>query len=774
MKINISILASIATIMSLCGGITTASSAPSTQSIIGSVKDQEGATIAGATLIWSNTNVATSSDTEGLFKLHRVKENNKLVVHMLGYRTDTLAIANGAERLDITLNSLRDIESVEVRSKLNANFISLEGIAKNEVISFAGLCKMACCNLAESFENSASVTVGFSDAISGARQIQMLGLAGTYTQVLDENRTIMRGLSAPYGLSYTPGMWLNSIQVSKGISSVTAGHEAITGQINLEHRKPTDSERLFINLYLNNELRPEINLSTAQPVGNSGKLSTVLLLHVSGDTNVVDMDHNNDGFRDLPLAQQYNIANRWSYLATSGVQLRWGVKLLEEDRLGGMTAYDTSRRNSMLEHNIYGSQIQNRGANGYFKVGAPIGKGVYDYDKEEELRSNVAFVADYDYFDEDAYFGLNDYDGSQSTVSMNLMYNHYFTPSSSLIIGLSTQLESIDEVVDNRSTTFCNIHNLSRNENEAGIYGEYTYKYRDKFSLIAGLRGDYNSYYQSYHATPRGQIKWSLTPTTTLRGSAGMGHRTQNVITDNIWMLATGREIIFESGTGRDFDRQERALTYGGSLTQQFKILKAGDATISIDYFRTDFANTVVVDQEWGDSAIHIYNTSNHSTTDTYQADLTWAAAKGLDIFATFRYTDSSITLLRPDGTSDATERPLVSRYKTLLNLQYATPMRRWVFDATAQLNGATRLTALDGDIANAKESPAYPMFFAQISRRVGSWEIYTGCENIGNYMQDEPIISADAPFSSDFNSSIIWGPLMGRKFYLGVRFNLY
>ncbi len=759
--------------MSLCG-VSAAYSAPAAQSISGSVKDSAGANIVGATLVWAGTNVATSSDSDGNFKIHRVKDNDRLVAYMLGYRVDTIAVVNGRERVNVALNSLRDIESVEVRSKLNANYISLDGIAKNEVISFAGLCKMACCNLAESFENSASVTVGFSDAISGARQIQMLGLAGTYTQVLDENRTIMRGISAPYGLSYTPGMWLNSIQVSKGVASVTAGHEAITGQINLEHRKPTDEERLFLNLYLNNELRPEVNLSTAQPVGKSGKLSTVLLFHGSADTDVVDMDHNNDGFRDLPLAQQYNIANRWSYLAQNGVQLRWGVKFLEEDRMGGMTAYDSDRQASMVADNIYGSQIQNRGANGYFKVGAPVGKGVYDYENREELRSNIAFVADYDYFNEDAYFGLNEYDGAQSTVAMNLKYNHYFTPSSSLIVGLSAQLESIDEVVENRSTSFSNIYDLSRTENEAGLYGEYTYKYRDKFSLIAGLRGDYNSYYSTYHATPRGQVKWSMTPTTTLRASAGMGHRTQGVITDNIWLMATGREIVFESGTGVAFDRQERALTYGGSLTQQFKILKAGDATISIDYFRTDFSNTVVVDQEWGDPAIHIYNTANHSMTDTYQADLTWAAAKGLDIFATFRYTDSSITLDRPDGTTYTTERPLVSRYKTLLNLQYATPMRRWVFDATAQLNGTTRVTALDGDIANSEESPAYPMFFAQASRRVGAWEIYAGCENIGNYMQDDPIISADAPFSSDFNSSVIWGPLMGRKFYVGVRLNIY
>ncbi|MFI3259530.1 MAG: TonB-dependent receptor [Rikenellaceae bacterium] len=667
-----------------------------------------------------------------------------------------------------------EMEVVAVEIPQKTNFIKQSGMVKTEMISFAGLCKMACCNLAESFENSASVTVGFSDAISGARQIQMLGLAGTYTQILDENRAIMRGISSPYGLSYTPGMWLNSIQVSKGISSITAGHEAITGQINLEMRKPTDSERLFLNLFLNDELRPEVNLSSAMKVGHSGKLSTVVMAHLSADTDTVEMDHNGDGFRDMPASQLYTVSNRWSYIADSGVQLRWGLKLLEEDRLGGMVDYDPERRDQMLTDNIYGSKIENRGLNGYFKVGAPVAKAIYDSESGEELRSNIAFVADYELFKEDAYFGLNGYDGRESSLSVNLMYNHYLSPLSSLIVGLSSQLQSIDEVVGNKTLTVDNSFDLSRSENEVGGYVEYTYKRGETFSVIAGLRGDYNSYYNNFTATPRGQLKWSITPSTTLRASAGVGHRTSNVVTDNIGLLTTGREIIFDQGVGPDFDRQERAVTLGGSVTQSFKLLRSGDATVSFDYFRTSFSNTVVVDQEWDSSSIHIYNTTAPSSTDSYQVDLTWAPLSGFDIFTTFRYTDSSITLNRPDGETQTTERALVGQFKTLLNLQYATRFRKWVFDATAQFNGPSRLPVQDGVLSESKYSPSYPMFYAQVSRRIGAWELYVGCENIANYTQSEPIISADNPFSSSFNSSVVWGPLMGRKFYAGVRFNMY
>ena len=297
------------------------------QDLRGKVCDTEGQPLVGASVYWAGTTVGASTDAEGGFLVHRVRGYDRLVASYLGYVNDTVRIDDNRAELNFALEAEGvSLDEVVIEGNQSGNYVKHDGIVKNEMISFAGLCKMACCNLAESFENSASVTVGYSDAISGARQIKMLGLAGTYTQILDENRPIMQGLSAPYGLSYTPGMWLNSIQVSKGVASVTAGHEAITGQINLEHRKPTDAERLFVNVYLDDELRPEANITSAFPVSRDGKLTSIILLHGSGDTDVRRMDHNDDGFRDLPITSQFNVANKWLYAADNGTQIRWGWK----------------------------------------------------------------------------------------------------------------------------------------------------------------------------------------------------------------------------------------------------------------------------------------------------------------------------------------------------------------------------------------------------------------------------------------------------------------
>lgn len=774
MKINKILVLSVSA-LAVCGTL-------SAQDLRGVVRDADNQPLVGASVYWEGTTIGASTDAEGAFLLHRVKGYDNLVASYLGFVNDTLRVENGAERIEFALKADGvELEDVVVEGNLSGNFVKRDGIVKNEMISFAGLCKMACCNLAESFENSASVTVGYSDAISGARQIKMLGLAGTYTQILDENRPIMRGLSAPYGLSYTPGMWLNSIQVSKGVASVTAGHEAITGQINLEHRKPTDDERLFVNLYLDDELRPEANISTAFPVSKNKKLSSVILLHGSMDTDVRKMDHNDDGFRDLPLADQLNIANKWLYAADNGTQIRWGWKFVQENRLGGMLDYKNSMRDQMREKwdqpgTLYGSKIRNRGANGYFKIGMPVGPSVYDPDEKDEMRSNLAFVADFDHFNENAYFGLNDYKGNENALAMNLMYNHYFTYRSSLIVGAQAQLQYYRESLANNTPWIeaakSRFYDFDRSEQEVGAYAEYTYAIKDKFSIVAGVRGDYNAFYDKFFVTPRGHIRWNITPSTTLRGSAGLGYRSTNLITDNIGMLATGREIVIPDFDG--FDRLEKALTVGGSLTQTFGLVSADDATLSFDYFRTQFYNSVIADQEMYADKIMLYNSDKHSYTDTYQIDFSWTPVERFDIFATFRYTNSEMTIDRPDGTTARVERPLVSQYKTLLNIQYATKFRRWVFDATAQLNGPARIPTQTGNLADDKYSPRYPMFFAQVSRKIGKFDIYVGCENIADYRQHDPILNADNPFSTGFNSMNVWGPLMGRKFYAGLRFNLY
>ena len=750
----------------------------------------------------------------------------------------TLAVAAQPAANSDTTTTLQE---VVVEGNVRGNYLSHNAVEKRELINVTGLKKMACCTLAESFENSASVSVGYSDAVSGARQIRMLGLAGVYTQFLDESRPTMRGLVSPYALNYTPGDWLQSIQVSKGVTSVTTGHEAITGQINLEYRKPTDDERLHVNVYLDDMLRPEVNLTSALHFNQDKSLSTIIMAHGSLDTDwreMSAMDRNHDGFRDMPRTRQVDVANRWVWLAPGGMQLRWGARYTAEDRLGGQLHYDeregSRQRREFFEVfdnspigwpeigtplTVYGSRVTNHDASAYLKAALPLRHTVAD-GEGGEWQDNVALLADWSHFDTRSYFGYNGYNAHENAVSANLRFNHYFAPHSMLAVGLQGRLDYVRGAMRNfwlypMQDGGYMFHNgnidESLDERELGAYAEWNHTVRDRLTLVAGARVDYNDWARQWLFTPRLHVKWDITPRTTLRASAGLGSRTPRALIENLGMMATGYSVLtgvlvlpefYDQGYGdaerlnrlaerHDYRRIERALTVGGSLTQTFALGRDRNASLSLDYFHTHFYRSLVATQEpWG-NAVLLYNSDGRNDTHVWQLDFNWTPIERLDVLATFRYNLSRLelpvvesytmpydpahgTAYRLSHATQTVERPLTSRFKGVLNLSYATRFRVWVFDITGQLNGPARVPGGGYNTDNSSHSPTYGMLFAQVTHKIGRAELYLGCENITDYRQKVPIIGADEPFSGRFNSMNVWGPLMGRKFYVGMRWNLY
>jgi len=719
------------------------------QTVSGTVKVQKSdgtlEPMAYASVYWIEGKVVVETDDKGKFSFDRKKaENLSLIATFVGHTKDTIVLAKGENRADFVIKEGEELQAARVVSKQQGNYLSKLSSVKTEVISAAGLCKMACCNLAESFENSASVTVGYSDAITGARQIRLLGLSGIYTQMLDENRPVMRGIASPFGLSYIPGQWLESIQIAKGPSSVINGTEAITGQINLEHRKPTKEEPLFLNLFLSNTLRTEANVASSLQLNN--KWSTVLLGHFS--TDPADHDGNHDGFRDEPQSMQFNFSNRWLYMAENGLQMRIGFKALSDNRLAGQTAFT---RETERDLNTWGSEIKNKGFNGYFKIGVPLSEG---------NKKNIAAVVDYSYHKLESFFGLKDYNAHQNSLFANIIFQNEVNENHKYSLGVSANMDDINEhLKDYFAGNYYDIY-PGRTEKSVGAYGEYTYTQGEKITVVAGLRADYNNYH-GWLPAPRINIKYAFDEKLIFRASGGRGFRSTNIVPDNLGMLSTGRKIDAQSNLNI-----EDAWTYGANLTGYFP-LGFSDASLSFDYFRTDFNKQVIVDQEYDLSKISIYNLDGRSFTNTYQADLSIEPIERFTILTTFRYTDAKVTL----KSQGLVEKPLTSRYKGVLNVQYATRMNKWTFDFTAQLNGPSRLPYFfDG----GGLSPVYTMFYAQITKKFRDLDVYVGGENLSNYRQKHAIISSENPYSPSFNSTVIWGPLMGIKVYAGLRYTIF
>ena len=657
-------------------------------------------------------------------------------------------------------------------SRQAGNYLSKGKEIRTEVISAAGLCKMACCNLAESFENSASVTVGFSDAVTGARQIRLLGLSGVYTQMLDENRPVMRGLSAPFGLTYIPGQWLESIQIAKGSSSVINGVESMTGQINVEHRKPTDEKPLFINGAVMSDTKMDLNIASSLQMGY--KWSTVLLGHVSG--NIEPHDMNGDNFLDEPKQLQFNLANRWLYQADNMMQIRFGVRALQDSRLGGQML-EGENGHVFYDKNTYtlfpkqgqidpwGSDILNRSVNGYFKIGYPL---------NEDQTSSIALVADYAFQDMDSYFGATKYVADQHSAFANLMYqnqtneNHWFT------VGLSTTFDRYDEDFSRQvifqNTDFNGITDLLN----AGVYGEYTYKLGETFTAMAGLRGDwYNK--AGFRFSPRINFKYMPVEEIVIRANGGRGLRYSTPLIDNIGVFSTGK--VF-NGAYNDHILED-AWTFGGNITYYLPFGASSNTYLSFDYFRTQFEQQMVVDYELTQNAIEFYALDGgDSFTDNYQLDFSVDPVERFNITATFRYTNTKIELLG----RGLVEKPMTSRFKGVLNFQYATNLNKWIFDFTASLNGSCRvydfmkdLKGTDGNLLYKNgRTPVYPMLFAQVTRRFKGWDVYVGAENLTNFTQKDAIIGWENPRQASFDASCVWGPLMGIKAHIGFRFTLW
>ncbi len=694
------------------------------------------------------------------------------VVDEHGHAIDTTAIYG--ERAD-------SLDAAVFVSRQQGNYLSKGKEIRTEVISAAGLCKMACCNLAESFENSASVTVGFSDAVTGARQIRLLGLSGIYTQMLDETRPVMRGLSAPFGLSYVPGQWLESIQIAKGSSSVINGVECMTGQINMEHRKPTDEKPLFINAAVMSDTKMDFNIASSLQMGY--KWSTVILGHVSG--NIAPHDMNHDSFLDDPKMLQFNLANRWLYQADNGVQVRFGVRALQDSRLGGQMLKvdgkdvfynkDTDILNSDPKTNPWGSDILNRSINGYLKVGVPL---------NEENSQNIALIADYSYQDMDSYFGSTKYIAGQHSAFANLLYQNVINDSHRFTLGLNGTFDRYDEdfmrvvlgpALNELSSGYDRITNLAN----AGVFGEYTYHYGEKFSAIAGLRGDWFNG-AGFKASPRLTLKYMPVDEIVIRANGGRGLRYSTPLVDNIGVFSTGKEF---KGAYDDHILED-AWTFGGNITYYMPFGASSNTYVSFDYFRTQFAQQMVVDYEHFANVIDFYALDGkRSFTDNYQLDFSVDPFKGFNITTTFRYTNAMIEL----ADRGLAEKPMTSRFKGVLNLQYATNLNKWIFDFTASVNGSCRVYDFmkddkdsDGNLLYKNgRTPVYPLLYAQVTRRFKGWDVYVGAENLTNFRQKNvvqgPVVDGVVnPRAASFDASCIWGPLMGIKAHIGFRFTLW
>ena len=714
--------------------------------IVEKLSNQKEAPLPGASIFWKNTTIGTASDIDGRFKLDGSKNTGTLIVQFVGYETREVKVeSHTGKELVIVLVPNIELNEVVVSKRRAGTIIDRENPIQSQSITGAELCKAACCNLAESFETNASVDVSYADAATGAKSIKLLGLTGKYIEMMTEKNPNFKGLASVYGMVYVPGPWMESIQVSKGVGSVVNGFESITGQINIEYQKPQKSPKLYLNGYTNSMGMSEGNLITSAKL--SEKLSTSILAH--GQDNNKEIDHNHDNFLDDPMVRQYNIVNRWHWKPNENWITQFGVKFIDEQRIGGQKGYDESKTNDI--NNAYRINIDTRRYEAFAKIG-------YVFPKDND--KSFALITNFSSHEQKSFYGLRNYDADQKYLYANLLFQSYIgNLNHKYTAGLSFILDDFnDQLIGNT------VMGTDRSEKITGAYVEYTWLPSDEITLQSGLRYDYNSVYGGF-ITPRLHFRYNFSEGSTLRFAAGSGRRTANPIAENSFLLASNRTFNIQSDL-----KQEKAWNYGLSVTQDFNLF-GRDFTASADFYRTEFQNQVIVDVDQSVNQVSFYNLDGQSYANNYQVELKFEPIDRLDMTTAIRFSD-----VKADINNELRTVPYVNRFKGLVNLSYSTNMNIWQFDFTTQINGDMRIPSTADNPAEyqrRRESPVYAVMNAQITKRFKIWEVYFGAENLGNYTQKHPIIGAEDPFGGNFDASMIWGPIQERKFYLGVRFTI-
>lgn len=651
------------------------------------------------------------------------------------------------------------LQAVKVISKNKSLQKSSKITTNTTVVTSKELLKAACCNLAESFETNPSIDVNFADALTGTKQIKMLGLTSPYLLIAEENIPSVRGASQAYGLSFTPGTWIESIQITKGAGSVVNGYESISGQINTELIKPIGNIPFFLNFYGSTDARFELNTHFNTKI--SDKWTSALFVHGNARTGKNDM--NDDGFLDNPLAKQINILNRYQYYnAEKGWVSFINFRYMNDKKQTGELDFDPDIDKGKT--NLWGSEINTERIDVSSKIG---------YVYKDMPYQSIGFQNAFNSHNQESYFGLNQYNIKQSSFYSNLIFNSIISNTMhKFATGLNFSYDKYQE--------FVNVNDYSRIDNSIGAFFEYTYDNDDNFSFIAGGRVDNHNRLGTF-ITPRLHIRYNPWEKAVLRVSAGRGKRTANIFAENQPLLASSRTFDILDTNGKIYGLDpEIAWNYGLSFNQKFKFF-GKNADAGFDFYKTDFTKQVVVDLYTapsipGTHQVLFYNLNGKSFANSLQVDFNFEIVKNLDLRTAYKYYD-----IQTDFLSGRSERPLQAKHRFFANLGYETFItekeKQWRFDFTYNWMGQQKLPETASNPVKDRlpmHSSSFSLMNAQITRIFSStFEVYVGGENIGNYRQEKAILGNDNPYGSTFDASIAYAPVFGQMYYAGLRFKI-
>lgn len=690
------------------------------------------------------------ADTAGNFYLASEAHFDYLIITAPGYLTDSVSISGlGHQELKVRLTEVNEIGAAKIKGDPKNTHIGRQP-AKTEIITHSELKKAACCDLAGCFETQGTVKAVTTNVITNARELRILGLSGVYNQVFTDGMPMIQGASYTYGISAMPGPAVYGIFVSKGTNSVLQGYESMVGQINVVPKFGNRSEKLLLNAFVNNFGENQYNAIWGINKKGWNNFLAVHLVNPAGER-----DRNGDSFTDVTRLNRLVVYNKFQtgLEKIKGLQSTVGVKFTLEKREGGQLGYVGSRDQG--SSSIYGQTVNYLQPELYAKFKWLI--------TEQE---NIELMASGQYHNQESYFGPVLYQSEQKQFYVNAQYSKDWSMGDNNFKGgVSLRNLELAERIGFTSNPLNRTYDSSylKQETIPGVFAENIWNWRGNiFQLITGARADYHNQF-GWQFTPRAMLKYEATESAAFRFSAGTGWHTVNMFAENIGLLSSSRDIVFQ-----EVLNPEKSLNIGLNFTQNFQRGK-WQGFVTTDFYQTRFQNQFFPDYDTDPTKAFIGNFTGNSVSNAYQLDIVGTYSKNLELKLAYNYLDVYRVI-----NSRRVLLPFNSKHRLMAAISLKSRDKKWQGDINAHWFGKQRLpdTRLNPDAFKQDAfSKPYTTLNIQLTKKWQKLELYGGVENVLDYRQTNPIVNANNPFDPYFDTSFTWGPIRGREVFLGVRY---
>lgn len=663
----------------------------------------------------------------------------QLSISLVGYVTDSVWVKAPTLKLALTLNEEKTgpvevlIDGGRIEDHANPTHIGATSI-KVQVLDRAYIQQIPGANtLMDVVDYVSGVRQQINCGVCGTNDIHINGMEGPYTLVLIDGMPIVSALGTVYGLNGIPSSMIERIEITKGPGSAQYGSEAMAGIINVITRDASKTSPFGLESNLNTHGEWNLDFGAAPAVGKSHSL-------ISGNFYRLGnrIDQNGDNFTDVPLAQRLSLFNKWQFQRQAGRMAQVAAKAYGEDRFGGVLQWQPNDAGS---DSIYGESIRTRRAELLGSYQLPIAR--------EYVRIDLSAA----HHDQRSWYGNSRYDAVQTTGFANLLWQKSLRRHE-LLLGATARYQSYD---DNTPATL-----QADQRFQPGIFVQDEWNASDAVTLFGGLRLDQDRDHGRI-LSPRLNLRWRPRAYTTIRLTAGSGFRNVNLFTEEHAALTGSRTVVVAEAL-----RPERSFNVNANLVQAVNIGNSA-GTLDLDLFYTYFFNRTLPDYDTDPNLIIYQNLAGHSQI----RGITLKYSHSFTFPLRFELGMTAMQAFSREGNATPSPQLFVPVFETVHTVSYRVAKLRTTIDWNGRLTGPMHLPSYPS-LDLPTRSGWFSMHNVQLRTELSrEFSLLCGVRNLLNYTQRSPLIAPDRPFSDAFDTAYAYGPLQGRRFMIGFRWQV-